>query len=208
MDIGLDRLRGLIGYMASVAADALRKSVKGALAGEDCSEDIRYLSDQLLFMNEEVSELAVELIARFQPVASDLREIKSSIQVGYDFSRIGRYALDICESPLPSPRVGPLTDQLKKISEIVLEMVTQAGEAFMKGDVETAKKVRARDDEVDRLYAEYLESLLREGGKAGTAYTVSGAFILRYLERIADHACYIAGAVIYMRTGKREPEQL
>lgn len=206
LDIGLERLRGLIGDMLSVSEDALRKAIEGILIGENRLKEVKKLSDQLLFMMDEVSELAVELIARFQPVASDLREIKSIIQVSYDFSRIGRYAVNICEVPAMIP--GSLCEltQLKKLSDIVVEMVDEAGRALITGNLEMARRVRRRDDEVDQLYAEYLKSLLKLSGKADPACIVSSAFVLRYLERIADHACYIADALIYARTGRHELE--
>lgn len=206
LDIGLERLRGLIGDMLSVAEDALKKSVDGVMMGESRLEEVKNLSDQLLFMMDEVSELAVELIARFQPVASDLREIKSTIQASYDFSRIGRYAVNICEVPSMLPGSGCDLAQLKSLSEIVLEMVDEAGRAFISGDLEKARRVKERDDEVDKLYAEYLKSLLEIGRKVEPACIISNAFILRYLERIADHACYIADALIYTRTGRHELE--
>jgi phosphate transport system protein len=65
------------------------------LNGREAYNEIREMSDTLMAMADHVEGKAFELIARFQPVASDLRTIKSYMKIAYDFARFGRYALDI-----------------------------------------------------------------------------------------------------------------
>jgi len=207
LDTGVDRLKGIIGDMAAASTEAFRRSMESIFSGEDASEDVRMLSDQLQFMREEAGQLAVELIARFQPVATDLRRIRSCLQVSYDFSRIGRYSLDICETSILVPMMGCDFSKLKQLYIIVLYMVREVGRAFIFEDLELARKVRDLDDDVDALYNEYLRGLMRDGRKDNPACLVSGTLILRHLERIADHACYIADSVSYIRTGSLELER-
>ena len=203
IDYGLEKLNGMINDMIDLAGKALKISIESILTRTDNVEEVRKLSDQLTFIMDETSELAVQLIARFQPVASDLREIKSAIQVSYDFSRIGRYAANIAEIAKMIPEEGCDFTSIRELSQIVLEMVREAGKAYLNKDLKKADELRSMDDQVDKLYAESIKHLIRMGGKINTACLLSIALTLRYLERIADHACYIADATSYMITGRK-----
>jgi len=203
IDYGLEKLNGLMSDIINLAEKALRMSIESILTKIDYVEEVRRLSDQLLFMMDEASELAVQLIARFQPVASDLREIKSAIQASYDFSRIGRYAANIAEIAKMVPEGGCNFTSVRELSQIVLEMVEDAGKAYLNKDLKKADDVRSRDDQVDKLYAENIKYLIQMGGKIDTACLPSITLILRCLERLADHACYIADATSYIITGRK-----
>ena len=203
IDYGLEKLNGLMSDIINLAEKALNISIESILTRMDKVEEVRKLSDQLLFMTDEANELAVQLIARFQPVASDLRGIKSAIQVSYDFSRIGRYAANIAEIAKMIPEGGCDFTSIKELSQIVLKMVNDAGEAYLNKDLKKADDVRGRDDQVDKLYAENIKYLIQMCGKIDTACLLSIALIIRYLERIADHACYIADATSYIITGRK-----
>jgi len=203
IDYGLEKLNGMINDMIDLAGKTLEISIESILTRTDNVEEVRKLSDQLIFMMDEASELAVQLIARFQPVASDLREIKSAIQVSYDFSRIGRYAANIAEIARMIPEEGCDFTSVRELSRIVLEMVREAGKAYLNKDLKKADELKSMDDQVDKLYAESMKHLIQMGGKINTACLLSIALILRYLERIADHACYIADATSYMITGRK-----
>ena len=97
MDVGLENLSNTLLGMATLSEKSVATSIDAYISGKNISEEVRAWSDELREDEEEVSELALELIARFQPVASDLRFIKASIEIAYGFSRFGRYALDIVE---------------------------------------------------------------------------------------------------------------
>src|SRR5712692_1323520 len=97
MDIGLERLRNMVLDMADLSEKTVSTSIDAYVQGKDLRERIYGWSEQLRMLQDEVSELAVELIARYQPVASDLRFIKSCMEVAYGFSRFGRYAHDISD---------------------------------------------------------------------------------------------------------------
>jgi len=207
LDTGVERLKGIIGDMAAAAVEAFRRAMESVFTGKVALEDVRMLSEQLRFMREESGQLAIELIARFQPVATDLRRIRSCLQVSYDLSRIGRYSLDICETSILVPVMGCDFSKLRQLYIIVLYMVREVGRAFIFEDLDLAKKVRELDDDVDALYDDYLKGLLERGQKDNPPCLIAGTLVLRYLERIADHACYIADAVSYIRTGSLEIEK-
>jgi phosphate transport system protein len=82
-------------------------------------------------------------------------------------------------------------------------MVKDSGEAYLNKDLKKADDVRSRGDRVDKLYAENIKYLIEMDGRINTACPLSMALILRYLEKVVDHACYIADATSYIITGRK-----
>src|SRR5246127_2733909 len=97
MDIGLEKLRNMVLDMAELSQNTVSTAIDAYVQGRDLRDRIFGWSEELRMLQDEVSELAVEIIARYQPVASDLRFIKSCMEVSYGFSRFGRYAHDISD---------------------------------------------------------------------------------------------------------------
>ncbi len=153
-----------------------------------------------------MEDQSFELIARFQPVASDLRTIKSYMKIGNDFARYGRYALDIsfindklnglkeCESWVK--------DQIEEMSQKVLQMVRISVDSLRKHDVTLAKTISQTEREVDKMYLDYLEKLIH-GEKTNSKCVISSVLMTRYLERIADHATYVCESIVYIVTGEK-----
>src|SRR5213593_3364161 len=97
MDLGLDRLSSAIADMGSLAQQSVIRAIEAYTKGERISSQALDNAKQLSILGEEIDELAVELLARYQPVATDLRYIKSCMEIAYGFSRFGRYAHDISD---------------------------------------------------------------------------------------------------------------
>ena len=97
MDIGLEKLRNMVLDMAKLSEDTVSTSIDAYVKGKDLRDRVYGWSEELRILQDEVSELAIELIARYQPVATDLRFRKSCMEVAYGFSRFGRYAHDISD---------------------------------------------------------------------------------------------------------------
>jgi phosphate transport system protein len=192
--------------MGEVAQKALSVSIGGFVKGRDTSEDIYELSDMLVLMTTEVEEKSFGLIAKYQPVASDLRIINSYMKIAYDFERYGRYAWDIS---FIGKRLGLLKNCEKWIPEYigdmgekVLLMVKISIDSLKRLDVEVAKSMSKTEQEVDEMFFQYLGKLVKEA-HATNECTISSVLVVRYLERIADHATYIAEAVVYIATGRK-----
>ncbi len=81
MDMGLEKLRNMVLDMAELSQNTVSTSIDAYVQGRDLRDRIYSWSEELRMLQDEVSELAVELIARYQPVASDLRFIKSCMEV-------------------------------------------------------------------------------------------------------------------------------
>ena len=206
IDVGLEELSVLLCRMGELTYETVSLSIKGCLNGTGMYPQVREMSDALVFMADQAEDKTFELIARFQPVASDLRTIKSYMKIAYDFARYSRYALDIsyineqfdglkeCEEWIPV--------YIEKMSEKVLSMVRTSIDALRSHNTELAKTIAKTEEEVDEMYFGYLNRLV-EKAPTTSKCTISSVLIVRYLERIADHATYICESVIYLATGEK-----
>ena len=93
----MERLSNAIGDMANLAQESVMKAIQAYAKGERITKEALNRAQQLSMLAAEVEELGVELLARYQPVATDLRFIKSCLEIAYGFSRFGRYAYDIAQ---------------------------------------------------------------------------------------------------------------
>ncbi len=98
LDVALEQLTAKTYRMGIIAQKAAALSMDGYLEKQDVTGQVLELSNTLIAMSVEVEEKAFELIAKYQPVASDLRIVNSYIKIAYDFERYGRYAWDICST--------------------------------------------------------------------------------------------------------------
>jgi phosphate transport system protein len=206
IDAGLEELSVMLCRMGELTHETISLSIKGCLNGTDVYGQVREMSDILISMADQAEDKAFELIARFQPVASDLRTIKSYMKIAYDFSRYSRYALDIsyinkqlgglkqCEAWIP--------EYIEKMSEKVLSMVRTSIDSLRSHNTDLAKSVSKTEQEVDKMYFTYLDKLV-EKAPATSKCTISSVLIIRYLERIADHATYICESIVYIVTGEK-----
>jgi phosphate transport system protein len=203
MDMGLERLNGLMLEMATISENAVSTSIEAYSKGGK-GKEVETWSEELRSLHRQVSELSIELIARYQPVASDLRYIKACFEVSYGFFRFGRYAHDIIEV---LQMFGDLNKcdrtSVEETAKKTQEMIRMSIDAFARRDVELAKKVPEMDDSVDNRYRKNLKNLME--GEADLKCALSATLILRYLERIADHATYIGDSVVYIVTGVEPP---
>ena len=199
MDAGLDKLNGMLLEMAALSENAVAVSIEAYNKGGKAAE-VRDWSRRLRTLHRQVSDLSMELIARFQPVASDLRFIKACFEISYGFYRFGRYALDIVQvleifGDLSKCDHRPVVETARSTQE----MIRMSVDAFARRDVALARQIPKLDDAVDDSYRQNLRAVLDQKKDVGCA--LSASLILRYLERIADHATYIAESVDYIVTG-------
>lgn len=203
MDIGLERLRNMILDMAKRSENTVSTAIEAYKEGRDLTRQIFEWSEELRIIQDEVSELAVELIAKYQPVASDLRFIKSCMEIAYGFSRFGRYAYNISQVLKIFGDLSMCNKEIiDEVSERVKDMIRLSIKAFTERDLNIARKLSDMDDVVDKLYLEFVQKTIQKS-EANLKCVLSTVLILRYLERIADHATYIGESVLYIVSGER-----
>ncbi len=154
-----------------------------------------------------IDEKCIDFIARYQPMAGDLRFITTGLKINAELERIADIAVDISERALElidKPLLKPLVD-IPKLSVIAQNMIREAIDAFINRDVELAKKVIFMDAEADKLRNFVQEELVNDylaKDPTTASRAVSLLLIARYLERICDHTTNIAEDVVYMVEAK------
>jgi phosphate transport system protein len=163
-------------------------------------------SDELVnALQLKIDDQAAVLIATQQPVARDLRELVTVFKVTDNLERAGDHAVHLAKAAIKLAGEPPFRqiDRLCRMAEIECGMIRGAVDAFINQDAEAARKVAARDDEVDaehkRLLNEIVE-IMRENPdqveRASRILRTSG-----YLERLGDHMTNICEAVVFMAEG-------
>lgn len=155
-----------------------------------------------------IEQMCFSLIALQQPLASDLRSITATLKVVTDLERIGDQCADICEilltygqsSMMPTPQV------IFRMMEKARAMFADAVDSYLRRDVDLAKDVAERDDEVDELFSKAvleMSALLQEQSNMISQAT-DHMFMAKYIERMADHATNVAEWAIYLVTGEHK----
>ena len=196
--------------MGHLSVDLVNSALESYEKGTMLRSQIFEGSEKLRFLQIEVNDFATELIARYQPVAKDLRLIQSFMDASYGFSRFGRYAYDIAEvldtiGPLPDCDKSPVTNMAKTVKEMIQLSVT----SLEKLDKNASQKLYMMDDSVDSIFRSHLKKAITQTKKRNyePRCYISALLILRYLERISDHACYIGDCVHYVVTGDPSPRR-
>jgi phosphate transport system protein len=211
-DLNRDILR-----MGIYAQEAIHKSIE-SLKNRDRDLAKRVIEDDSRIDKLEliIDEKCVDLIARHQPLARDLRFITVGMKLNSELERIADIAVDIAQRVLEivdKPLLKPLID-IPKLTVIAQNMVEMAVDSFVKADVELARKAILSDSEADKLRNLITKELIEDymAKDASTApRAVQLLLIARFLERICDHATNIAEDVIYMvqaEVVKHHPEKL
>jgi len=203
MDMGLERLSNAIADMGTLAQESVLKAIQAYAKGEQITQEAFNRSTQLSMLASEVEELAVDLLARYQPVATDLRLIKSCLEISYGFSRFGRYAYDIAQVLEIYGDVSQCDkSEVQELADRVTEMIKTSIQSFRTKDTKLARSLRHEDDQVDRTYRDYMRRVSQDK-EIPIKCALASTLVLRYLERIGDHACYIGDSVIYIVTGSK-----
>lgn len=164
--------------------------------------------DKIDAMDLKIEMDCMKLLALQQPLAKDLRTIATALKIITDLERMGDHAVNISKITLEigkEPLIKPLID-IPRMAKIAQEMIRLSLDAFVKEDIELAKKVAQMDQEVDDIYQAIIDELLEMIVKdpSITKQATKLMFVGRYLERIADHTTNVCERIIYMVTGKLE----
>ena len=171
------------------------------------------LAEKTLALEPEVDKLeegieasVFDLLALQQPMASDLRLVVSALKITADLRRILGLSMNIAKIPgkIEGKHIKPLIDT-KKMADIAAYMLKNSLRAFKTQDAELARAAASRDEEVDKLFyavwVELIEMMAKDPSIVSKATYL--LFLIRYIERIADHCCNICEGVIYLATAER-----
>jgi len=208
LEARMSKLKEQLLFMASVVEQMIGSSIKSLVERDETVAHpvIDECEPRVNALEIEIDEMCINLLALYNPKASDLREITMVMKINNDLERLGDHAVNIAErslSLLGKPLVKPLID-LPRMAEIAVQMVRDSLNSFTNADPDLASDVRSRDDTVDALRDQITRELVTY--MMSDPSTINRALemilITRNLERIADLATNIAEDVIFMVQGK------
>ena len=173
------------------------------------TEQALYVMEQDYIVNrleEEINDKAILLIAKQQPVATDLRRLIVIVKIASDLERIADYSVNIAKETI---RIGskPFVTPIETIEEMhhrAARMLKQIVDAYRDENMEEAKTVAAYDDEIDELYGDTMHHLFNIANTdlSASSQVTNLSFVAHYIERVADHATNIAEHLLYLKKGK------
>ncbi len=152
-----------------------------------------------------LDELAINILARQQPVARDLRIVVSALRISASLERMGdmsEHIAQLARYRFPEKVVPkPLREIFGEMGKLDVEVAKKLTILLKTEDVKVAEQIRADDDRMDQLHQSVFDKVLGDSWKGGAEDTVDATLASRYHERFADHAVSIAKKVQYLATG-------
>jgi phosphate transport system protein len=206
-DSELKRLIQEIAQMGGLAEAELAQAID-ALARRDSEAAASVIeSDRRIdSMEQDVSTLALRILALRQPMAADLREVVAAIKISSDIERIGDYAKNIAKRALQLNQQAPLrpVSSIPRIGRLAQQIVKDVLDAYVEKDANLALAAWRRDEEIDDLYTslfrELLTYMMEDPRNIGPSTHL--LFIAKNIERIGDHATNIAETVHFLALGR------
>lgn len=206
IDPSLQKLSLLMSEMGNMSIECISLAVDSYLKGKNTTREVYEISFAMRKKYFEVEDIIFDMLLRYQPVADDFRLIRSSTEISYAFSRFGRYAFDITQVRNLFGDISECKNMaLVQISNRVKHIIREAVLSFAELDVRKAVKIQEDEDFIDRIYKERLPELIASNN---TKCALAEALLLRYLERIGDHAIFMSDAINYIVTGKHKPNKI
>ncbi|MEO7374676.1 MAG: phosphate signaling complex protein PhoU [Terrimesophilobacter sp.] len=161
--------------------------------------------DKIDELTVSLDELAINILARQQPVARDLRIVVSALRISASLERMGdmsEHIAQLARYRFPE-KVVPKTlrGTFAEMGRLDVEVARKLTELLKTEDVRLAEEIRSDDDKIDDLHLSVFDKVLGETWKGGAEDTVDATLASRYHERFADHAVSIAKKVQYLATG-------
>jgi len=206
-DKDIQKLMELLLRMGALVEDQISEAVQ-ALQERDSAlaEKVIGSDDAIDLMELEIDQEVLELIAKMQPAASDLRFAAGVMKIAPELERIADLAQDVAERVLELNREPALSPAIEvpRLARIAQEMVRGALDSLVRHDPVLAREIIARDDEIDALteqsFRELLTYMLEDPRNISRAIRLT--FLGKYFERMADGATNICEMVVYMVEGK------
>jgi phosphate transport system protein len=189
--------------MSEVAREQLSFAlVAFETADADLARTVVDTDTDLNALHREVEGDCINLIARHHPVATDLRFVVATFKIATDLERVGDLAVNVAERAASDHWAPSIGENLQGVGELAADIVEDAVHAYLERDTDAARKVAARDDELDKMCEARADALLRdllEASRADTSMHRVSAYLLtlRDLERVGDHGANVAGRTVY-----------
>ena len=193
--------------MARLVGSAIGRATTSMLDADlKLAESVIAADQKVDYLQHDLEARAIALLARQQPVATDLRTIVTSLRMSADLERMGdlaRHLARIARRRFPDSAIPPeLRSTIVEMSQVAERLVAKTGSVIAKKDVVVALELERDDDEMDHLHRELFTQLLDKNSPYGVEQAIDVTQIGRFYERFADHAVSVAHRVVYLVTGQ------
>ncbi|WP_458042357.1 MULTISPECIES: phosphate signaling complex protein PhoU [Bacteria] len=202
----LEDVQGRLVEISELVATAIEKATQ-AFGSSDVSLAEEVIDADSIIDEKAVAldELAIEILARQQPVARDLRIVVSALRMSASLERMGDIAEHIAQLTryrFPERAIPKgLKSTFTSMGQVDVQMAQKLSELLRTQDVAIAEEIRNLDDQLDDLHVSVFEKVLGENWQGEAMATVDATLASRYHERFGDHAESVAKKVVYLATG-------
>lgn len=214
-DVYHDDLRAIgtsLVAMTAMTGTAIERATNALLDGDLAgAERVMSADVEIDDMGRDLEERTFQLMARQQPVASDLRVLITTLHLVADLERMGDLALHVAKvARMRYPEIAvpmEIRDVIAQMGAVALSLVSKVGQVIEGRDIALAQAIEAEDDSMDALHRKLFTLLLSPNWNNDTEAAIDLTLIGRYYERYADHAVAVARRVVFIVTGQM-PEPL
>jgi phosphate transport system protein len=207
----LDSIGDGLVEMARLVGSAIGRATTALLDADlNVAESVIAADEKVDDLQRELETRAINLLARQQPVATDLRIVVTSLRMSADLERSGdlaRHVAKLARLRFPVSAVPhDLHSTILEMGQLAQRLMAKAAEVIITKDVDDALQLEADDDRMDELHRTLFQHLLDDRWKHGIETAVDVTLVGRYYERFADHAVSVAKRVVYLVTGEHVDE--
>jgi phosphate transport system protein len=203
----LDSVSQTLFELSVMVSDSMARATTSVMTKDlKLAEEVITSDEKIDIVQHDLDARIIDIIARQQPVASDLRALVTALRMSADLERMGDLAHHVAklvrlrhpDSAVP----GELLALVEAIGETAEKIATKTGVVISTRDVALAAQVEKDDDEMDELHRKLISALIEPSWSHGVETAIDLTLLGRYYERYADHAVSVARRVIFLVTGK------
>lgn len=206
----LDAVSQTLVDLTKMVSDSINKATTSLIdANITLAEEVISFDEKIDQIQHDLDARIIDIVARQQPVATDLRALLTALRMSADLERMGDLAHHVAKvARLRHPDSAvPLELQttLQRMGHVAENMARKVGSVIETRDTALALEVETDDDEMDKLHRDLISILVSSQWTAGVASAIDITLLGRYYERFADHAVSVARRVYYLVTGEFAP---
>jgi len=203
----LDSVSQTLFDLSVMVSDSMARATKSVMTKDlKLAEEVITSDEKIDTVQHDLDARIIDIIARQQPVASDLRALVTALRMSADLERMGDLAHHVAKLVRLRHPASAVPAELLALVEIIGEtaekIATKTGVVISTRDVALAAQVEKDDDEMDMLHRKLISSLVEPSWPHGVETAIDLTLLGRYYERYADHAVSVARRVIFLVTGK------
>ena len=203
----LDSVSQTLFDLSVMVSDSMARATKSVMTKDlKLAEEVITSDERIDTVQHDLDARIIDIIARQQPVASDLRALVTALRMSADLERMGDLAHHVAKLVRLRHPASAVPAELLALVEVIGEtaekIATKTGVVISTRDVALAAQVEKDDDEMDDLHRKLISTLVEPSWPHGVETAIDLTLLGRYYERYADHAVSVARRVIFLVTGK------